>query len=101
MNRGRAGLALAGQGAVAFVRAWSRCRLLSPVESGPDRRQARSSWASSPREVIPALAKMLRRWKATVLGEIQHCAATSLLDRPELTSRAICSSVGVSLTSVD
>ena len=32
---------------------------------------------------------MLRRWKATVRGETQHWAATSLFDRPELTSWAI------------
>ena len=31
-----------------------------------------SSWASSPREVTPALANTLRRWNATVLGETQH-----------------------------
>ena len=50
---------------------------------------------------MPALVKTLRRWNATVRGEIQHCAATSLLDIPEATSWAILSSVGVSATSVD
>src|ERR671913_454681 len=39
--------------------------------------------------------------RAAVRGEIQHWVATSLLDRPEVTSWAIWSSVGVSLTSVD
>ena len=34
--------------------------------------QPRFSWASSPREVTPALAKTLRRWNATVRGETQH-----------------------------
>jgi hypothetical protein len=55
-----------------------------------------SSWASSPREVTPALAETLRKWKATVRGQIQLWVATSLLDRPEVTSWAIWSSVGVS-----
>jgi Transposase len=32
----------------------------------------RSSWASSPREVTPALAKWFRQWNATVRGETQH-----------------------------
>ena len=38
--------------------------------------------ASSPREVTPALANTLRRWNATVLGETQIWAATSLFERP-------------------
>ena len=98
------GLALAvGGGGTAVERGLDgRC---SPRSDGRDVRgevgQPSSSWASSPREVTPALAKTLRRWKATVRGEIQHCAATSLFDRPELTSWAILSSIGVSLTSVE
>ena len=54
---------------------------VGPRESYPG--QERSSWASSPREVMPALAKTLRRWNATVLGETQIWAATSLLESPE------------------
>ena len=42
----------------------------------------RSSWASSPRELTPALVKMFRRWNATVRGDTQHWAAMSLFDRP-------------------
>jgi hypothetical protein len=44
------------------------------------------------------LVNTLRRWNATVRGEIQHAAATSLLGRPWATSWAMCSSVGVSST---
>ena len=58
--------------------------------------QLRVRWASSPREVTPVLVKTLRRWKATVRGEIQHSSATSLLLMPWLTSWAMRSSVGVS-----
>ena len=79
-------------------RAWRRWRCAHPGQMTgmcAARSYARSSWASSPREVMPALVKTLRRWKATVRGEIQHCAATSLFDSPELTSWAILSSVGV------
>src|SRR6478735_3677399 len=78
-------------------------RLLTPVRwPGYDLVcQESSSWASSPREVTPVLANTLRRWKATVLGETQICAATSLLESPEDTSWATLSSIGVSLTRVE
>ena len=78
------GLALAVGGFCS--RAWTRTGLLTPVRwPGSDRLVAepRSSWASSPREVTPALANTLRRWNATVRGETQIWAATSLLDSPE------------------
>src|SRR3954453_23748781 len=57
------------------------------------RPQPSGSCAGSPRLVTPVFANTLRRWNAMVRGEIQHCAATSLLDRPPLTSVAILSSI--------
>ena len=62
---------------------------------------ARSSWASSPREVTPALVKMFRRWKATVRGDTQHWAAMSLFDMPWRTRPATWRSIGVSISWVD
>jgi hypothetical protein len=61
----------------------------------------RSSRASSPREMTPVLLKTLRRWKATVRGEIQHCAAASLFDMPRATRCATCSCIGVRTVSVE
>jgi hypothetical protein len=71
------------------------------VSAGGHPVYSRSSWASSPREVTPVLVKQFRRWNATVRGETQHCAATSLLDMPWLTSWATFSSMGVNFTRVD
>ena len=75
-------------------------------EATPARRPSRRagvhvsvSWVSAPREVMPVLAKTLRRWKSTVRGLTNSWAATSRLDRPCCTSCATCSSVGVRSTS--
>ena len=55
---------------------------------------------SSPRELTPVLVNTLRRWKSTVRGLTNSCAATSLFDIPFLTSWATCRSCGVNTTSV-
>jgi hypothetical protein len=44
--------------------------------------------ASSRRELMSSLAKMLRRWLETVCGETNSCSATSRLVRPRATRRA-------------
>ena len=54
---------------------------------------------SSPREDTPVFVKTLRRWKSTVRGLTNSCAATSLFDSPYLTSWATCLSWGVKVAS--
>ena len=103
---GRVSMLMAGSLSQSVVHCLERGRerVCSPRSDGRDRRRGcspRSSRASSPRELIPALANTLRRWNATVRGETQICAATSLLDMPEATSRATLSSIGVRSTSVE
>ena len=52
-----------------------------------------ATWA---REVKPSLVKMRSMWPSAVRCEITSSAAISLLLRPPATSRATCSSRGVS-----
>ena len=52
--------------------------------------------ASSTREEIPSIAKMLRSCASIVLGERKSRAATSRFESPSATRRAICSSCGES-----
>src|SRR5262249_59783557 len=59
-----------------------------------------SSAASCVREVTPSFWNTLRRWYSTVRGLRNSRPAMSRFDEPSLTSRAICSSCGVSSSSV-
>jgi hypothetical protein len=56
------------------------------AETAVSPRGRRASWT---REVMASLAKMFRRCESIVLGERKSCAATSLLDSPSATIRAI------------
>ena len=56
---------------------------------------------SSAREVTPSLLNTLRRWKSTVRGLTNSCAATSRLDRPCRTRAATWRSCAVRSVAVE
>ena len=72
----------------------------TPTGSLVDGASPSGNRASCVRDVMASLVKTCRRWYSIVRGERKSCAATSLFDRPSATNRAICSSCGVSSSSV-